>query len=99
VARADEHRGPREPAAAGRLTVRRARTPRRVYVPLMADKSWLCATCLRAGTKAPAVTIVDGTAVCADHLPEATKPGRHGVAVDPRPDLGELDQGIQHHMK
>ena len=99
MARADGRRGPREPAAAGRLTVRRAAALRRAYVPLMADKSWLCATCLRAGTKSPAVTLVDGTAVCADHLPEATKPGRHEATPDGPPDLAGLDTGIQHHMK
>ncbi|MGC5167630.1 hypothetical protein [Luteimicrobium sp. DT211] len=65
----------------------------------MAEKSWLCATCLRAGTKTPAVTIVDGTAVCADHLPDAAKPGRHGAANTLSGELGDLDEGIQHHMK
>jgi len=64
----------------------------------MSGNGWLCATCLRAGTEVPAVTFVDGTAVCADHLPGAPDaaggaPGT--IAVD----LGDLDEGIQHHMK
>jgi hypothetical protein len=65
----------------------------------MSGNGWLCATCLRAGTPVPAVTFVDGTAVCADHLPGTPDDGGSGVAGSLAVDLGDLDEGIQHHMK
>ncbi len=64
----------------------------------MSEKSWLCATCLRAGAQAPAVTFVGGTALCADHA-TATPDDGAGVPRSHGVDLGGFDDGIQHHMK